>query len=264
MSDKWYYVKSGERVGPVEVEVIHELLATKQLIDEDFVWKKGFVNGWTAIKDVDELEIPDDPATEPEEIPQMALPPQIEEESNLLGEIAGDEKSLFIKIGVDRGANEVEYGPYDLELVRRLFKENRINAKTFVFAKGMSHWRILADFEDFAEIFEDLPPPIEDEERRNNWRKPFIARMYIENNQKVFVGICRDISVGGMQVLVDDFPGQVGEKISINVHPENTEFHFVASGKIVRVLEGHQGFSFRFHELSSDSEAAIKNYLENA
>lgn len=261
MSDKWYYVKSGERVGPVEEDAVLDLIKSNELNDEDYVWKKGFDN-WIPIKDVPELKVADDPATPPMAEPDIPAP--IVEESNSLREIAGDENSIFIKIGVDRGSNEVEYGPYSLELIKKLFKENRINGKTFVFSKGMSSWKILADFEDFSEIFEDLPPPIEDDERRDALRKPFIARMYIENNQKVFVGICRDISIGGMQVLVDDFPGNVGDTISINVHPENTDYHFVASGDIVRVLEGHQGFSFRFKDLSSESKQAIQNYLDNA
>ena len=87
--------------------------------------------------------------------------------------------------------------------------------------------------------------------------------MYIENKKEVFVGICRDISVGGMQVLVDHFPGRVGEKIAINVHPENTEYNFVADGKIVRSLDGGQGFSFRFMNLSSESQNAIQRYLDS-
>ena len=58
--------------------------------------------------------------------------------------------------------------------------------------------------------------------------------MFFANNDQLFEGVCRDISIGGMQVLVDHFPAQVGERISLNVHPENSEHHFVADGEIVR------------------------------
>ena len=81
------------------------------------------------------------------------------------------------------------------------------------------------------------------------------------NNKKVFEGICRDVSVGGMQVLIDQFPGKAGEKISINVHPENSDYHFVASGQIVRLLEGNNGFSFRFQQLSDEAKKAIEKYV---
>ncbi|MAZ47349.1 MAG: hypothetical protein CME65_02220 [Halobacteriovoraceae bacterium] len=254
MSDKWYYVKSGERVGPVEIDAVFDLLKSGQLNEEDYVWRKGLEN-WAQVKDMNEFE-----SALHQPMPEPSLPPRMDETINRLQDLSS---GIFVKIGVDRGGNEVEYGPYHLDLIKRLFDENRINGKTYVFSEGMSDWKLLADFEDFSDVFSDLPPPIEDEERRSNARKPFIARMYIENNQKVFVGICRDISTGGMQVLVDEFPGQVGETISINVHPENTDYHFVASGQIVRVLEGRQGFSFRFSNLSGESEQAIQSYLSN-
>lgn len=256
MSDKWYYVKSGERVGPVEIDAIFDLIKASELNELDYVWKKGLEN-WGQIKDMNEFA----PALAPEpEVAEPTLPPRMDETVNRIQDLEG---GVFVKIGVDRGGNEVEYGPYNTDLLKRLFDENRINGKTFAFAKNMKDWKMLADFEDFSEIFEDVPPPIEEEERRNNARKPFIARMYIENNQKVFVGICRDISTGGMQVLVDEFPGSVGETISINVHPENTDYHFVASGEIVRVLEGRQGFSFRFKNLTGESQQAIQNYISH-
>ena len=135
--------------------------------------------------------------------------------------------------------------------------------KHLFFLRGMSDWKVLADFIDYSEVFEGLPPVIEEEERRRGLRKPFIARMFFEADQRVYVGICRDVSIGGMQVLVDQAPAPIGEKISINVHPENTEHHFVADGEVVRHLDGGQGFSFRFKELSTDAKQAIQKYITN-
>lgn len=252
MSDKWYYVLAGERKGPIELEEIQGLIRDNKIGSEDYVWKKGFVN-WVQLKTVDELKIE-----------ESAPIPDVMESVDLLNEIGRDGNCIFIKIGVDRGGQEVEYGPYSLDLILKLFNENRINAKTFAFIRGMDSWKMLADFGDFEEVFNDTPPPIADDDRRHYQRKPFIARMYIENNKHVFVGVCRDISTGGMQVLVDHFPGKIGDKIAINVHPENTDYHFVASGEIVRFLDGGQGFSFRFKSLSNDSLGAIENYLNNA
>ena len=94
-------------------------------------------------------------------------------------------------------------------------------------------------------------------------RKPFVARMLFHDNSEVYEGACRDISVGGMQILVSDFPGEVGEEIALNVHPENGEYCFVAAGKIVRFLDGKQGFSFRFTELSDDAKKVIENYVDH-
>lgn len=256
MEDQWYYVDGGERKGPVEISTIHELIKNSTLGDDDYVWKKGFEN-WTKIKDTEDFQLQEEETVED-------LPGVIgEDEDYSLRTLAGNESSVFIKIGADRGGQEVEYGPYNIQVIQKLFKENRINAKTFVFVRGMQDWTILADFTDFSDIFEDSPPPIEEADRRLNSRKPFIARMYIESNKQVYVGVCRDISVGGMQVLVDNIPAEIGENISINVHPENTEHHFVAGGNIVRLLDGGQGFSFRFTELGEEAKDAIQNYLTN-
>lgn len=256
MDDKWYYVEAGERKGPVELSIINEFIENSTLGDDDYIWKKGF-DDWSKIKDVEEFQAKEEVLVEEE------LPGVIESESMSLVEQANNESSVFLKIGADRGGQAVEYGPYSLEIIIKLFNQNRINAKTFIFIRGMSDWKMLADFSDFSEVFEDTPPPIEESERRIGKRKPFIARMYLESDKNIYVGICRDVSIGGMQVLVDQIPAQIGESISINVHPENTEHHFVAGGQIVRILDGGQGFSFRFTDLNEDAKEAIQNYLAN-
>jgi hypothetical protein len=264
MSDKWYYVDAGERRGPVEESIIQELISNNNLKEDDYVWRKGFEN-WVKLKEVGEFELPSDIEAATQVLNVDDISEEINKvESYSLAKLAGQENSIFIKIGSDRGGQEVEYGPYSLQVIQKLFSENRISPKTFVFVKGMKEWVLLADFTDFSSVFNDDPPPIQDDDRRSSKRKPFIARMYIQNKKEVYVGICRDISVGGMQVLVDHFPGEENERISINVHPENTDFHFVAAGNIVRLLDGGQGFSFRFVELSDNSKDAINNYLENA
>lgn len=259
MADSWYYVQAGERKGPVEETVVSELILSSVLRAEDYVWRKGLEN-WIKIEEAPEFSNLHNTEID---IPEDDLPGIIDDGDVSLSELAGSETCIFIKIGADRGLQEVEYGPYPIDLLKKLFDQKRINARTFAFIKGMKNWQILGDFSDFTDVFEDSPPPIKDEDRRASKRKPFIARMYIKNRKEVFIGVCRDISVGGMQVLVDHFPGNVGDKISINVHPENTDYNFVADGNIVRSLDGGQGFSFRFLNLSSDSQNAITRYLQS-
>ena len=252
MSEKWYYVMSGERKGPVEQEEVVSLYQAGQLSDQDYVWRKGFEN-WAKIESVDEIKGAGGGPAFPEPIPAQTQKVD-------LSQMDRNQKVFFIKTGADRGREEVEYGPFSLTLLKKLYDEHRINGKTFVFSKQMANWMPLADVDGYEEVFEDAPPVIQDEDRRAFKRKPFIARMFIENDNKVFEGICRDVSVGGMQVLVDNFPIEVGSRISINAHPENSEYHFTASGEIVRMLEGGLGFSFRFINLSEEAVRAINSY----
>ncbi len=257
MADKWYYVMDGNRHGPVAIEVLVQMMINRDLKVDDFVWKKGFEN-WKKIKDVPELEEKESP-----QIPTPILPEIKESVKDLsLKDLNSEERLLFIRIGTDRGSASNDYGPFTLNQLKQLFKENRINGKTLVFIKGLKEWRFLADYPEFQEIFEELPPIIQESDRRHARRKPFIARLFIQNNKNIYEGICRDISIGGMQILVDNFKGMAGDKITINVHPENSDYHFTSSGVVVRILEGNFGFSFRFLVLSDEAKRSIEKYLQ--
>ncbi len=243
MNSQWYYVERGGRQGPFEYDEVLTLLKKKSLSGHDLIIRKGEKN-WIPINEHIDFK-----SLNLGEIMKMSLK-----------EFDNGEKSFFVKIFT--GKDSKDYGPYKLNMVVRLFKENRINEKSLIFAKGMQTWKILGGFSDFEELFEELPPVIEDSEKRSFERKPIIARLFITDRESVYEGICRDISAGGMQVLLAEFPGTVGDEISINVHPENTDFHFVASGKIVRFLDADMGFSFEFSDLNEEAKNAIKSYLE--
>ncbi len=269
MADSWYYVQKGNRHGPVALEVIQQMISNSDLTSTDYVWKKGFEN-WKKIKEVPELE--DKPVSAPP-APEVFTAPaapiaaeapvaKMEFKEISLKDQSTDERNIFIRIGNDRGLTPSDYGPFSLQQLKQLFKEHRINGKTLLFIPGMKEWKVLADFPEYQEVFEELPPIIQDADRRTAIRKPFIARLFVQNNKKVFEGICRDISIGGMQVLTEDFKGQAGDRITINVHPENSDYHFTANGVVVRLLEGNSGFSFRFQGLSEEAQKSVERYLQ--
>lgn len=268
MAENWYYVHKGNRQGPVGQDVIASMISAQELKAEDFVWKKGFDN-WKKIKDVSELQeapasvpIPASESKPTPVTPGLVTAANVEEEFSLssLGE---DDRCLYIRVGNDRGEAPADYGPFSVNQIKRLFKENRINGKTFIFATGMQEWKVLGDIPEYQELFDELPPEIRDTDRRAGTRKPFVARLFIQSNKRLFEGLCRDISIGGMQVLVPDFFGHAGDKITINVHPDNTEYNFAASGVVVRVLEGNSGFSFRFQNLNDEAKRAIEKYIQD-
>ena len=262
MAESWYYVLKGQRQGPVDSGVITTLVQTQQLRADDYIWKKGFEN-WRKLKDVSEFNQMGQAV--PTSSSATATRPVAHSAHRFrLGQLSSDEKSIYVRIGVDRGGAPAEYGPYSLELLKRLYLEHRVNGRTQFFVRGlMDDWQFLADVEDFEGIFHDMPPQIQETERRRWMRKPLLARMFVQNNKKVFEGVCRDISVGGMQVLTDTFAGRAGDKIAINVHPDNTDYHFTASGTVVRILEGNQGFSFRFDALQQEAQQAIEKYIRD-
>lgn len=267
MAENWYYVQKGNRHGPVGQEVMEEMISKEELKADDFVWKKGFDN-WKKIKDTPELEVKEAPAAPSFVAPSFEVPgsgPSVVKEATgifNLKSLGEDERAIFVRIGNDRGGSTSDYGPFSVKQLKQLFKEHRINGKTFIFSQGLKEWRVLGDLPEYQELFEELPPVIKEADRRMNLRKPFVARLFIQNNKKLFEGICRDISVGGMQILTSNFSGNAGDKITINVHPENTDYSFAASGVVVRMLEGNSGFSFRFQGLNDEAKKAIEKYVQ--
>ncbi|MBK23462.1 MAG: hypothetical protein CME70_05590 [Halobacteriovorax sp.] len=271
MSKNWWYVEGSDRKGPVEESELANFLETGVLNSDSYIWTKGFEN-WVKFHEVDELSHllggGNSPSLEPEEpAPSMEMDrsPAIEKSSIDLNSIGINERVFYIKTGMDRNANDsgAEYGPFSLDQLKRLFEENRINEKTYIFTTGMDNWTLLADFEVYSKISGTTPPEVKEDERRAHVRKPFVANMYFHDQSQLYEGVCRDISVGGMQVLVSNFPGKINDEVTMNVHPENSEYCFVASGKIVRILDGNSGFSLRFDSIGDDARGAINNYLES-
>ncbi len=272
MTIQWYYVQGSERIGPVERSEIDSLFYAGTITPESFIWKKGFDN-WKTLDTIDELSELLTP--QPEEVPDTPSSGNIDEIPSLFEEApestgvpgldtVSDDASIFtVKVGYDRGGSESEYGPFSLDQLRKAYEEKRISEKTFIFTPGMSTWVLLGDFELFERISGTSMGAISDDDRRVGVRKPFIARLFFHDNNQVYEGICRDISIGGLQVLVSHFPCDVDDKVSLNVHPDNSDYHFTASGRVVRKLEGGGGFSLRFEDLSSEAISSIQDYVDN-
>lgn len=248
---EWYYVQGDKSVGPVDGEKMNSLFSNGTLKGDSFVWKKGFDN-WKKASEVEEFRLAF-------QGPSPVAMPQAPKDKSW--DIGDDDQVITIKVGHDRGGDEAEFGPYSLKQLRRAFQENRINGKTFVFVPGADNWTFLADTPLFNRVTSDMPPVIEDGERRMTLRRPFVARLLFHDESKVYEGICRDISVGGLQILVSGFQCQLGETIKMNVHPDNGETCFSAAGKVVRVLPGNQGLSLKFENLDEQARSLIQKYI---
>ncbi len=259
MSD-WYYVENNDRVGPVSQDEMFSYFKNGKLNSESYIWTAGFEN-WVKADEVDAFKSLF--LSKAPEIPGM--PPVIDDPIYVTygwNELADDDKVISIKIGSDRGSDsEIEYGPYTTLEIRRAYGENRINDQTLVHIPGADDWIPLCEMPIYERLFNQKPPVPAADERRSGVRKPFVARMFVHDKNILLEGVCRDISIGGLQVLVSDNPFEVGEEITLNVHPDNSEYHFVTTGLIVRSLEANQGFALRFVNLDNDAENAIENYI---
>jgi hypothetical protein len=176
--------------------------------------------------------------------------------------------------------------------VNRFILIGKIHRRVHIWKFGMPNWQRLEqlpEFKDALKSASELPevPPTKtepahtdvvveepsvrlDRDKRKGLRAPLIAKIVMANEKGVSVGICRDISVGGMQVLTDQIPDEVGKRIRLNVSsggtPDESDDRpridaFTAEGVIVRILEDKRGFSFRFEKLSNTAKKAIERFI---
>ncbi len=169
--------------------------------------------------------------------------------------------------------NEAQNGPFSTEEVERLLLVGKVHGRVHAWAYGMKDWARLESLTEFRAAAEAALPLIEEArtrtiELRSTPRKPLVAKIVVAGAGKLVMGICQDLSVGGMLVLTNDNPGPPGAVIRLNVSPTGSGSGsqplmnpFAAEGVVVRRLEGGHGFSFRFTKLDPHAKEAIEAYL---
>lgn len=287
MSTSWYYVEENERVGPVPEEDFVVLIKKQKIILDTYVWKKGFDN-WTLLKDVEDyrdlanLQVQD---SLEDASPIMHEEEQLSSGDEVIGikdenlsfedlgaiedqiqpEVIDDfnwdavdfkERVFTIRIGKDRGAQPVEYGPFSIEMIKNLVDQKRANDLTEIYTDGMSGYKELGEIEIFKSGKTDVS------ERRKHSRAPLVARLFFHDSETFFEGVCRDISIGGMQILVANFNGKAGDIVKLNVHPVDESLQFTAEAKVVRKLTECNGVSVRFVKMTPDNLEKINKYIE--
>ena len=164
--------------------------------------------------------------------------------------------------------NDAQSGPYSTVEVQRFIEIGKIHGQVYAWCDGMPNWERIKSID----AFEGSVAPSKKEARADKRaapRFPLVARILLSSGEDVTVAMCRDISVGGMQVLTDHIPGHAGSKIKMNVSPSGAGKPvgmiepFVAEGVIVRLLEDGRGFSFRFERLTDGARKTIENYIKS-
>jgi len=251
MDGKWFYVQGSEKIGPVDKSEIEDLFGKGKILKDTYVWTSGLEN-WIFLEEAGEFS----------NLFSSAPPglPDIPEKKEMEWDNLDPENKVFaIKIGGDRGGEDKVLGLFSLNQLIAFGGEHRINEKTLIYADGMETWESLGNLPVFQLVFpEEEAKPVE---RREGERKPITARILFHDDSQVYDGLCADISEGGLKILMNNFPGKLGDNISMNVHPEDSEFSFVANGEVVYILEGNIGFSVKFVDLEDEANAAIKSFL---
>ncbi len=74
--------------------------------------------------------------------------------------VAPQEMPPLPRISFYVGVNGQPQGPFDLAVLRNACQGGQYSATTLVWRKGMTEWKQMSEVPEFADIFEDCPPPL--------------------------------------------------------------------------------------------------------
>ena len=142
---KWYYAESGERVGPVEQEVIEQRIRSGLLILVDRVFREGDET-WRLVSECAEF------AKISQVLIERDVPPP-----------PADEEWVVLRTVTESGkAKYTQMGPYPTAEVLRRIHSGEIRFQDYVWKSGMADWVIIRDVPSFqrSELREpEMPPP---------------------------------------------------------------------------------------------------------
>lgn len=250
-----WFVAVGEKYrGPFKASEVYQKLLDKEVswIDHCYREKEGT---WIRIADHEVFKALQPAPPKPK--PTMAPPPVPKVEDNV-------KWFLF--------QNENQTGPYGTHELKRLIGSGQVLELAYVWQEQYTEWKLVSEVNELKEGRVGAPPLPRTAasslselkpEKRSVPRKPLLAQVYVTNQAELATGICRDISVGGMQLLTDKIPGAVGSSIHLNVTPPKDSGlkPFVAEGVVVRILEDKRGFAFRFTKISDEAKRSIERYI---
>ena len=270
---KYYFNDNGNIAGPLTAQEIYEKVVNGVLSQMDFIYEDSF-SDFKRISEIDEFEV------------MIPRKPEVSELQAIRKVIQGKKKSS-VKDMVETPPlffvffHKTQYGPFTNQELVHLFEAHKLDSSAYLWQTGWPNWKPAKDVSEFQKYIVEKPAKastsksskskddktkskiiLNRRERRITPRKPLIARLFVTNNEDVVIAVCRDISIGGMQVLTDRIPGEIGTKVKLNVTPADSKkvTGFTAEGEIVRKLEDGRGFSFRFTKLSADAKKTIESY----
>lgn len=273
-----WYVAFGERwEGPLTASVVYQKVLKKEISWAHYVWRPG-KPGWERICDVPEFQVAVPPLPTQnlrQEVKAAARPPVHSSEKSAQkpsvkqggrAQVVEEEKSGIWFLHDE----DTQFGPFRKSEMIGFIQTRRVKGSVFAWCDGMSNWERLETIKVFREFFKaqpPTPPSVRKKEQRDTPRKPLVAKILMAKGDEVVTAICRDISIGGLQVLTDRIPAPVGTSIRMNVSAVGQKLGktkiepFVAEGVIVRILEDGRGFSFRFERLTESAKRAIEAYI---
>lgn len=257
---KWFVVVNERLLGPVSGKEVALWFQSGEITMATPIWAEGFPD-WKRLHEVENFQAlqPSSPSAELLAQARSRLQPQPESPLKTPPPPGREQRIWFVYM------NDSQYGPFSESELKMMADAGRINDHTYLWRKGMPDWVLAPSVSEVQLPFQTAAQPPKQakrQEKRETPRRPFEAKILMTDGQEVGWGLCRDVSVGGMQVLIDRVPGDVGTRLKLNVGGSGEIPAFTCEGEIVRILEDKRGFSFRFVDLPKKAAVAIEEYIE--
>ncbi len=273
---QWFVALGSRWVGPMTAADVYEKILSHQLSWAHYVWRQGQAD-WRRICDTKtfQVAVPNQPEMSVQKAVREAIRPSgkqvVTGHSGRSGPPQAPLKADFEQRIWYLYYNDSQFGPFSQEELQRFLAIGKIHGRVHTWREGMKNWERIEKVAAFqvgvplSQSASSVPPIVD---HRSAPRRPLVAKILISDEQTVIVGVCRDISIGGMQVLTQQVPAKVGAKLKMNISPSTNESgkpidSFVAKGVIVRILEDGRGFSFRFEQLSERARQAIESFIDS-
>lgn len=299
VDEKYFLAVQGKAIGPLTAQDVYERIQKGEAGPLHYLWRDGW-NDWKRVCDEREFAVlvPQKPTTASIDHIKQKIGKKSAVAAKTPAAAADDDaKNIYLYF------NRSQYGPFSKNELMHVLKSHKLDRSAYMWMPGWPNWKRIAEMKEYAaqlapvveveepsrtrepEVFKKkksgqtrntkkiektmgvelaTQAGVDESERRGAPRRPLVARLFLHNDKDVIIAVCRDISIGGMQVLTDRVPGPEGTTIKLNVSPGDPGRvkGFVAEGEIVRVLEDGRGFSFRFTKISDDAKKTIKKYIE--
>ena len=192
----------GKRLAPLSVKEIYERIDQKEVDWVDWVRRED-QKDWKRILEVETFKrlMPEAPKPEKSEKRAKVLKSKRSKSSTR------QKRSWFLYY------SESQFGPFAIAEVQRLLRVGKIHGGVYAWTDGLENWKKISRISEFSEFFPkektaETETVIDSAsqirmEMREAPRKPLVARLLVSNDETVVVGMCRDISLGGMQVLTE-------------------------------------------------------------
>ncbi|HRK02617.1 MAG TPA: DUF4339 domain-containing protein, partial [Oligoflexia bacterium] len=237
-SEKKFFIAMGNKaMGPLSAQEVYERIQRGEVGLLHYYWRKG-LSDWKRLAEEKEFAVL---------VPKKPASSSIKTLRSRIGDITKDVELTQTRVNRPYYlyTNNTQYGPFSEDELLRVLKTQKVSRNAYAWTAGWPNWKRLSSIPEFAEFVASTPAPKptskassksksktksslkkvpasndqtmgvrmgtvagEDlSDKRGGPRRPLVARLFLHNNQDVIIAVCRDISIGGMQVLTDRVPG---------------------------------------------------------